>query len=197
MLQIRQIPMTINHSYPLGRYSVRHTTGRPTDVELEITRSESELTVSRDPIRLRINQDASFETMNRYRPIRFSEKIAAEGKHEASEATREIGDDARAMFRSGGAAHVDICQRKSGQYALETITGFIPVAPRIDWDGGTPTRVDFTPFRMDFNWRTNPPPRVEYERGRFNLSVAQWNRVEIAYTGNPGVAAGQNLRREI
>ena len=193
MLQIQQIPITLNYSYPLGSYNIRQS-----KAEMDVTKHRSELTVIRDPIRKRIDQSASFESMSRYQPLRFSQKVAAEGREAAMEATAHIGDDARALRMSRGEAHVDICQRKMGQRALDTITGFIPVPPTIIWEGGTPTKVDFTPFRMDVNWRVNPRPQVEYERGRFNMNVVQWNRVEIAYTGPANVVTiGSHLRQTI
>ena len=198
LLQIQQIPMRIHYSYPLGQFVPRQTAASEPRSEFEITKQRPEMTVHKDPIRIIIDQTASFESMGRYRPVRFSEKIAAEAREAVAGAVAQIGYDARDMFRTNGAAHVDICKRKMGEYALDTITAFIPVAPTINWEGGTPTRVDFTPFSMDFNWNVRPLPEVPYERGRFNMNVAQWNRVEIAYVGPVNsVTIGSHLRRGI
>jgi hypothetical protein len=186
--------MRINYNYPLGKQTIRQP-----KAELEITRNSSQMSVKTDPIKVRIDQTQSFESMNRYKPVRFSEKTAAEAKDVVMDTIAQIGDDSFAMVRSRGEAHVDICKRKMGEYALETITAFIPVAPHISWEGGTPTKVDFTPFRMDYNWRVHPRPEVDYEPGKFNLNVAQWNKVEIAYTGTYDdiISIGSHLRQKI
>jgi hypothetical protein len=111
----------------------------------------------------------------------------------------QIGDDMFAMTRSRGEAHPDICRRKMGEYALDTITAFIPAPPEISWHSGSPTKVDFTPFKMDINWHVNLKPDISYEPGKFNFQVAQWDKVEIAYTGTYDdiVSIGRNLRQKI
>ncbi|MCL2099533.1 MAG: DUF6470 family protein [Oscillospiraceae bacterium] len=193
LLQISQTPMRINYSYQRGRLSMRQH-----KAELDINVQRPNLRVTRDPIKLIVDQTESFESMNRYKPVRFSQKIAAEAKQIAMETTAQINDDARAMTLTRGAAHIDICKRKTGEHFVETIMDFIPVAPRISWVGGV-TKVDFTPFSMDINWRVNPRPEINYEPGKFNMNVAQWNKVDIAYTGTYDdlVTIGRHIRHKI
>jgi len=194
LLQIRQTPMTINYSYPLGKYNIRQP-----KAELDINITKSEMTVKNDPIKAVIDQTPCFESMNRYNPVRLSEKIAAEAKEVVMETILQIGDDSKAMVDSKGEAHAEICKRKMVEYSLDMTTAYIPAPPNISWEGGTPTKVDFTLFKINMNWHVNLKPEIDYERGRFNLSVAQWNKVDIAYTGTPDdvTKIGRNLNHKI
>ena len=194
LLQIRQMPIKLDYSYPLGRQSIRQP-----KAELEMSRQSSELSVSNDPIKLMIDQTQSFESMNRYKPVSFSNKTADEARDIVMQTIAQISDDAKAMTDSQGAAHVDICKRRMGEYALETITAYIPVAPVINWQGGSPTKVDFTPFKLNIDWRVNLKPDISYEPGKFDFKVAQWDKVEIAYTGTYDdiMSLGRHIRQKI
>ena len=194
LLQIQQTPIRLNYSYPLGRQSIRQP-----KAELEITRQGSELSVKKDPPRLYIDYTASNESVSSYQPVRFSHKTADEAKDVVMQTIAQIGDDARAMTLSRGDAHVDICKRKMGEYAFDTITDFIPAPPEISWHSGSPTEVDFTLSKMDIKWRVNLKPEIDYEPGKFDFNVAQWNKVEIAYTGTYEdiVSIGSHLRQKI
>ena len=194
LLQIQQVPIRLDYSYPLGRQSIRQP-----KAELEISRQSSELSVKNDPVRLIIDQTRSFEAMNKYKPVSFSYKTAGEAKDIVMQTIAQISDDAKAMTDSRGEAHVEICKRKMGEYSLETVTAFIPVAPDIYWEGGSPTEVDFTPFRLNIDWRVNLKPDISYEPAKFDFKVAQWNKVEIAYTGTYDdiVSIGRHIRQKI
>lgn len=194
LLQIQQTPMRINFSYPLGKHTIRQP-----KAEMNVTRHESELSVKTDPIKVHIDQTECFESMNKYKPARLSQKIAEEAKDVVMETIAQIGDDSKAMVDSRGEAHAEICKRKMQQYSTETITAYIPAPPTISWEGGAPTEVDFTPFKMDFDWYVNLKPEIDYEPGEFNLNVAQWHKVEIAYTGTYDdiTTIGSHLRHKI
>ena len=179
MLQIRQVPIKLEYNYPLGEQSIRQP-----KADLSISRDQSELSVKNDPIRLKIDHTRSFESMNRYKPVRLALKTADEAKEIVMQTIAQINDDAKAMTDSRGEAHVDICKRKMGEYSYDTTTVYMPVAPEISWEGGSPTKVDFTPFRLNIDWRVNLKPDISYTPGKFNMRVAQWNKVEIAYMEN-------------
>ena len=178
-LQISQTPMKLNFSYPMGRQTIRQQ--KP---ELNISAQKASLSIRSNPIRVIIDQTPCFESMNRYNPVRFSQKTAAEAKDVVMETIYMIGDDAKAITDTKGGAFVDVCKRKMAEYSLDLTTAFIPARPIIDWVGGRPTEateINYAPYKLDFNWNVNPRPQINYERGQFNLSVAQYNKVEIAY----------------
>ena len=193
MLSINQVPIRLNYSFPLGKQTIRQP-----KAEMNVTKHKSEMSVKHDPIRVRIDQTECFESMGRYQPVRFSQKTAAEAKEVVMEVISQIGDDSKAMVDSRGEAHADICKRKMMEYSMEMTTAYIPVPPRIEWEGGSPSKVDFTPFRMDVDWHVNLKPEIDYEPGKMNLSVGQWNRVEIAYMGPDNLSTiGGNLNYSI
>ena len=177
MLSIRSIPTRLEFSQTMGRLSMRQT--RP---EMSVSTRRPKMSVTPDRPRLYVDYTASNEALNRYSPVRFSEKIAAEGREAARQGTAQAGLDALAMARSHGAAHVSIARRRIGAYMRDSVMVFSPAFPDISWHPGSPPDVRFTPHELNISWTPNRLD-IEAERGRLSGRVAQWNRVEIAYLG--------------
>ena len=177
MLSIRSIPTRLEFTQTMGRLSMRQT--RP---EMSVSTRRSEMSVTPDRARLYVDYTASNESLNRYSPVRFAEKIAAEGREAARQGTAQAGLDALAMARSHGAAHVSILRRKIGAYMRDSTIVFAPTLPDMSWHPGSPPDIRFTPAELNISWTPNRLD-IEAERGQLHGRVAQWNRVEIAYLG--------------
>jgi len=169
-------------NFTLGQYDI--TSPRASwDVNIK----KAEMTVKRDPVKLKIDRREMYDSMGIYMPENFRRKTEGEAKQVVMETIAQIGDDWRAVGESPGKIIVDIAMRNSlDRYhgPVELHQTWIPsVKPDITWDGGTPTKVDFSQFRMDINWTTHERPNVQYHMGRKEISVGQWNKVNIEYVG--------------
>jgi hypothetical protein len=183
LISINTAPMRLNINVPLGRFDI---TSPRASWDVNITKSE--LTVRNDPIKVRIDRRDMYASMGIYMPDDFARKTVDEGRQLMLETIGDIVEDWKVIGRSTSTNIVaDIAMKNSldrhfGPIELQQI--WIPgVRPNITWEGGSPTKVDFSPFRMDINWQTHVRPNIQYHKGNNNISVSQWNQVNIEYLG--------------
>jgi hypothetical protein len=175
--------MRLGINVTLGQYDI---TSPRASWDVNITKSE--MSVRNDPIKVRIDRRDMYASMGIYMPDNFRQKTESEGRQVVLETIGEIVDDWRTIGESQSTNIVaDIAVKNSLDRYFGTVElrdAWIPeVKPNITWEGGSSTKVDFTPFRMDISWQTNVRPNIQYHRGSNEISVSQWNRVQIEYTG--------------
>jgi len=183
LLNINTAPLRLDINVPLGRYDITSP-----KASWDVNIKKAEMTVKKDPVRLKIDRREMYDSMGIYMPDNFRRKTEGEAKQLVMDTIAEIGDDWRAVGESpGNTIIVDIAMKNSlDRYhgPVELHSAWIPsVKPNITWDGGTPTKVDFSQFRMDINWSTHPRPNVQYHMGKKEINVAQWQKVNIEYVG--------------
>ena len=182
LLSVSTTPIRLEYngsSGTRGQYNMRSP-----HASLDINLSRPELKVNAHPIKIHIDRREMYASMGVYLPEQFRRKTEQEAKEAVMETIGQTGDDARAMALTQGAAFESICQRKGGFNPVELETAYLPsVKPEITWEGGEISDVSFSPFKMDINWVTHVFPDVEYKTGRIDISVSQWHKVNIAYTG--------------
>jgi len=197
LLDIRPVNINLEYSYPLGQYKMHSP-----PAEITINRELPELSIKTDPIKVKIDYTDSNESLGIYSPVAFSEKSAQEGKQVMLEVTSQIGEDAKALTdaigtQAKGNVWADICKRKMNEGDVELECAWVPRAPEISWEGGKSPEISFTPFKMDISWKVHLVPEIEYERGKSQFNVTQWNKVNIAYLGTDEdvrlIGTGKNL----
>lgn len=180
LLNISSTPLRLNISSPSGQMEI---TSPKASWEANVTKSE--LTVMPDPIRIKIDRRDMYASMGIYMPDMFRQKTEQESRQAVMDTIGQTGDDWRSIGETQGATLVDICLRNSGWNPVELYQTWIPeTGPNITWNGGTPTKVDFSPFKLDINWTVPSSPNIEYHYKKPEVSVSQWNKVNIEYLGN-------------
>ena len=179
LININTAPLRLDINVKLGSYDM---TSPRASWDVNVTKSE--MTVKKDPVKLKIDRRDMYASMGIYMPSDFAEKTVRENKQLVLDTIAEIGEDWRSVGETQGASLVDICLKNSGWNTVELHQTWIPgVKPNITWSGGTPSKVDFTQFKLDIKWQTHERPNVRYEKGANQVSVSQWNKVNIEYTG--------------
>ncbi|MCL2775318.1 MAG: DUF6470 family protein [Oscillospiraceae bacterium] len=179
LLDINTVPMKLEYSTTKGQYNMSQPKA---SLDIEINRPE--LRTQPHPIKLKTDRREMYASMGIYMPDQFRRKTEQDAKQDVMDFIGETGDDARVMAETKGRALVDICQRKCGYQPVDLETAYIPsVKPEMIWEGGEKTDTYFTPFKMDIKWNVHVTPDIEYTRGKINLSVSQWNKVNISYVG--------------
>lgn len=179
LLNITATPLRLNIHSPLGKYEITSP-----KASWEINRTKSELNVMSDPIKVKIDRRDMYASMGIYMPDKFRQKTEQESKQIVMETIGQLGDDWRSIGETQGATLVDICLRNSGWNPVELYQTWIPgERPNITWEGGTPTKVDFSQFKLDIQWMVPLKPNVEYHKEKTDVSVSQWHKVNIEYMG--------------
>lgn len=199
LLNISSTPLKLEYNGTSGSKGYYNMKRNPASFDINIDRPE--IKIESHPIKVHIDRREMFASMGVYMPEQFRRKTEDESKQIVLETIGEIGDDARAMVESQGAAFQSICLRKGGYNMVELESTHIPkVKPEITWSGGDKPDVSFTPFKMDINWNVPLAPDVEYHRGKVNIAVSQWHKVNIAYNdtrGNDNKIVGKKLNFKI
>lgn len=179
LLNINTTPMKLSVKAPLGNFDMESP-----KAEWEISTKKSEMTTKKDPIRIKIDRREMYASMGIYMPDNFRRKTEQESKQIVMDTIAEIGDDWRSIGETQGRTMVNICLKNSGWNPKELYQTWIPgVKPDITWEGGTPTRVDFSKYKLDINWKTHMRPDIKYHVGKKDISVSQWNKINIEYIG--------------
>ena len=179
LLNINSIPLRLSMRVPLGRYDI---TSPKASWEIDVTKSQ--MTVKSDPIKIRIDRREMYASMGIYMPDNFRRKTEQESKQVVMDTIAEIGEDWRSIGETQGRTLIDICLKNSGWNPKELYQTWIPgVKPNITWEGGTPTKVDFSKFDLDIKWQTHMRPNITYNVGKKDISVSQWQKVNVEYTG--------------
>jgi hypothetical protein len=179
LLSINTVPLKLSIDVPLGSYDM---TSPKASWEIDVTKSE--MTAKKDPIKIKIDRREMYASMGIYMPDNFRRKTEQESKQTVMDTIAEIGEDWRSIGETQGRTLVDICLKNSGWNPKEFYQTWIPgVKPDITWDGGTPTKVYFSKFKLDINWETHMRPEIKYNMGKKDISVSRWQRVNIKYNG--------------
>lgn len=155
-------------------------------VSAEYNVTKSKLDVKQDRIKVNIDRRDMYASMGVYMPDMFRQKTESEAKQVVLETIAQIVDDWQSIGETQGATLLDICLRNSGWNPVELYQTYTPSSkPNITWSGGTPTKIDFSRFNLDIKWNMpeNPKPNMEYRSGKVNISVSQYNKVNIEYNG--------------
>jgi len=141
------------------------------------------MTAKRDPIKIKIDRRDMYASMGVYMPDIFRRKTEGEAKNIVMDTIAEIGEDWRSIGETQGATLINICMRNAAR-PIDFVQTWIPgVKPDIKWEGGTPTKIEFSKFKLDINWNVNMRPNIQYHKGKSDISVEQWYKVNIEYTG--------------
>ena len=179
LLNIETVPMKLEYNITKGQYNISQPKA---SLDIKITRSE--LRTEPHPIKLKTDRREMYASMGIYMPEQFRQKTSEEAKQVVLDVIGQTGDDARVMAETQGAAFADICQRKYGYNPIDLETAYIPgVKPEMIWEGGEKTNTYFTPFKLEIKWDVHTMPDIEYTRGKIDISVSRWNKVNISYVG--------------
>jgi len=177
LLSINTTPLRLQIATPLGEYSMRQ---QKSSMERSVKRSE--LSVTKDPMKMHADYTETSASLGFYNNKQRKDKIVSESKEAVLRKIGETCIDGDRMMKTQGRVYADICQRKFiKEYNLVQV--FIPVAPTITWSGTGTVKVDFTPYSENIDWNIPLKPEVEYHVRKPEISVSQWQKVDIAYNG--------------
>ena len=181
LLSMNTTPLRLNMNVKLGEFDMKSP-----KASWEVRNKKPELKVQSDPIKVKIDRRETYASMGIYMPDLFRRKTEQESKQIALETIGEIGEDWRTITESQGRAFFDVCLKNARFYnTVELVQNWIPsVKPNITWEGGRPTRVSFTPHKIDVRWETHERPQIRYNKGKNEVSVKQWHKVNVEYLGN-------------
>ena len=178
LLNISSVPLRLNLNVPIGQYNMSSP-----KASWEVGVTKSEMKTKTDPVKFKTDRREMYASMGVYMPDNFRRKTESEAKNTVMETIAEIGDDWRSIGETQGATLIDICIKNASR-AVELYQAWIPsVRPNLKWEGGTPTKIDFSKFKLDINWKTNIRPNIEYIMGKRDISVSQWYKVNVNYIG--------------
>ena len=178
LLSINTTPMNLQISSPLGEYSMRWE-----KASMNRTVKKAEMSVTHDPMKLDIDYDEVSASLGHYKPTKMKDKIVSESKQTVLKVIGETCRNGDQMMKTQGRAYANICQSKflGDPYTLQQV--FIPVAPTITWSGTGTVKVDFTLYNENLDWNVPLKPEVYYQVRKPEISVAQWQKVDITYNG--------------
>lgn len=181
LLNIKTAPMRLDISSKLGAYNIESP--KP---ELNIEKQDSKIQVQNDYIKVNIDRTAMYESMGIYKHGAFLKKTAEESRQQLLRAIGEYSQDGEQMARTQGKAYESICRRKFLGDEVQLVTAHIPsVRPDISWQGGT-VDVWATELVLNLNWKVNTTANIEYNRAHPQISVSQYQNVDITFTGTLG-----------
>jgi hypothetical protein len=131
-----------------------------------------------------MDHSETFASIGLYSPDQARRKTEQESKQTVLETIGEIGEDWRTITESRGRAFIDVLLKNARFYnTVDLVQAWVPEKPEITWEGGSRTRTDFSQFNLDISWITHVRPEMQYHKGPREISVNQWHKVEIEYTG--------------
>jgi len=180
LLSISTVPMRLELNVSSGQFNMSSP-----KAELEISSTKSKLDINSDRIKIKIDGRDMRASMGLYTQDMFRKKTERDAKEVTLQAIGDIGEDWRTITESQGRAFIDVCMKNAGwRYDLPTTIGWLPnVKPDISWEGGGLSKISFSHHSLEIKWRTNERPAIEYNTGKKDIRVSQYNKVNIEYLG--------------
>ena len=195
LLSINTVPTKLDLDWPIGKLEMVE----PARTSFEAKSAKSEIEITPDPIKFKKDSREMLASMNIYMPDLFRRKTEDEAKDIALQAIGDIGEDWRMITESQGAATKEIFKKNAGwKYTREFIHAFTPVKPDITWEGGTPPKIAFSPYRLDIHW-TIIKPEMRFNMGQKNIRVTQYGKVNVEYLGtfDDALTLGRESRQKL
>lgn len=183
LLEITTTPIALE--YKVSRAQLR-ASERYTPPKLNITRQKGGMEMRTTQGELRMDTLQTRRSAGLRTSAMVMEDAAAEGHKVALETSGRITEEGNRM------AQININSDPFSEIAIQNTTAptqtaiaFIPsVRPSINWIPAN-VQLNYTPDKMDYDWKTFQSSKYDYIPGEFKINVVQYPKVEIRYLGEP------------
>lgn len=179
VLKVSTTPMKLNVNTTNAKVDI--TTPQP---KVEINRTTGGYEMQSTPLQIKIDQSACFTSLGAKNVFDSIADFAMEGKRASQEVSARYAQEGDRLMRDqSGRAFSNIVESRQAKNTA-TIMEFLPnVRPQISFEGGG-TQINYTKDQVNANWSISKPT-LTYTPGRVDVSVAQYNSIQIQYTAPP------------
>lgn len=180
LLKITYSP--IQYQYEIER--ARLEAQKPELPKSTINRTDSEMRLRSQNIKVQLNTDAMRESMNMRTTGQWARTFGQQGMQAAQQAVGDYTRFGNQMQQiQDGVTIAQIVQNKMLEQPT-TYTTFIPsVGPEINWQENQ-LSTQYKPAEMAFDWDT-ARNRMNYIPGKFSIKITQYPSISIEYMGDP------------
>jgi len=181
LLRITSVPIQMKYELEPARLEMKHDREKPV---AELKKTPSQLETHSRNIRVNINTDAAYESMNLRGMAVFARDNAQKGRVKAQKGMGEAVDFGNQMQRiQDGVTIAQIVQSKMKEVPTTYHTFLPAVGPDVNWEDSE-LKMKYDPGHLDVNWQIMHNV-MNFVPGKFSIMVTQIPRVQIEYMGDP------------